>query len=231
MLSWRLKIDKIYMDNYEDIIREKHKQQEQYIDSAFECGSFVDWYNVSKIPDLSEQFIEKHFNRLNLLNICYFSKLSEEFIQKHISILKCVSHSICFHQKLSEKFIRNNLGFIDWEAISQTQELSIEFLREFKDKIFWHNVISYKQLDEDVLLEFLDKIDLELVFVTQNVSEDFISKYIDDNNDYHWRAISLNKKIKLSKNFIENFKFKKYLENIPMCCFSHIKHSSWRAFL
>ena len=49
------------MDNYKDNIREKLSQQEQYIDAAFECGSFVDWYNVSKIPNLSEQFIGGRF--------------------------------------------------------------------------------------------------------------------------------------------------------------------------
>ena len=59
--------------------------------------------------------------------------LSEDFIREFKYKVKwgCIS----YHQKLSEDFIREFQDRVYWNNISHKQKLSEEFIREFKDKI------------------------------------------------------------------------------------------------
>ena len=65
---------------------------------------FINWYDISCGYILSEEFIEKHANKVNWYYISRCQKLSEEFIDKHID--KRDLYYIAQHQKLSIKFYR-----------------------------------------------------------------------------------------------------------------------------
>ena len=64
--------------------------------------------------------------------ISYCQVLSEEFIEKHSDKLDW--RDISWSQKLSEKFIEKHSNKIDWKEISEYQNLSEEFIKEMKSQ-------------------------------------------------------------------------------------------------
>ena len=89
------------------------------------------WYYISKFQDLSEKFIERHFDKIDWNCISEYQKLSEGFIDRHSKKLNW--NFISIHQKLSEGFIAKHADKVDWFYISRFQKLS----EEFKKKILF----------------------------------------------------------------------------------------------
>jgi ribosomal protein S17E len=93
----------------------------------------------SKKP-LTEAFIEKHSDKVDLYYISNFQNLSESFIEKHSDKLDW--EQISGYQTLSEKFIEKHSDKVDWYEISRYQKLSKEFMEKFPDK-FPKNYLSH----------------------------------------------------------------------------------------
>ena len=84
----------------------------------------------------------------------------------------------------------------------ETHSCSIE---EFRDKINWLYITHHKKLSEDFMREFQDKLYWPNVSFFQGFSEDFIREFKDK---VDWYYISINKKLKLSLDFILEFEEK-----------------------
>ena len=96
--------------------------------------------------NLSENFIRKFFNKLNLENILTNQNLSISFIEEILEEIPnkgkgvdCLYFwtSISLFQKLTEEFICLHQNELQWEFISCSQNLSKDFVIEFKHKIDW----------------------------------------------------------------------------------------------
>ena len=86
-------------------IVEEIKDIEKFFDENIDNFD-VDWGYIPQYQKLSEEFIEKHIDKVYWNNISQYQKLSEEFIEKH-----CDKVYWCFisqYQKLSEEFIEKH---------------------------------------------------------------------------------------------------------------------------
>ena len=59
----------------------------KFDEKTFVPNENTNWYNISVSQKLSEEFIEKHFDKVNWDYISIYQKLSEEFIEKHNLII------------------------------------------------------------------------------------------------------------------------------------------------
>jgi hypothetical protein len=87
----------------------------------------------SKYQKLSEEFIEKHCDKIDWFWVSKYQKLSESFIEKHYD--KVYWGYISGYQKLSEEFIEKHYDKVYWGCISKCQTLSKEFRQKHKNKI------------------------------------------------------------------------------------------------
>ena len=85
------------------------------------------WMKISGYQKLSEEFIERHKDKVDWIRISIFQKLSEEFIERHQD--KVNWKLISGNQKLSEDFIERHQDKVDWYVISGYQKLSEDFIK------------------------------------------------------------------------------------------------------
>lgn len=90
----------------QEIIKKLEKRYKKPISEFTETN----WYCISKVKNLSENFIREFQNNV------YWGRISH-------------------YQKLSENFIREFQDKVHWGCISKFQELSEDFKKEFQHKI------------------------------------------------------------------------------------------------
>ena len=137
----------------------------------------VNWLNLCTNQKLSEEFIEKHSDKLDWSWILIKQKLSEEFIEKHID--KVVWYLISQYQTLSEEFIEKHCDEVNWDCISRCQKLSEKFIEKHIDKVNWVYISQYQTLSEEFIEKYEDKVDWYSISENQTLSEEFIEKYSD----------------------------------------------------
>ena len=124
--------------------------------------SYVKWEEMY-LEKLSEDFIIKYINFLDIERISHYQKLSEDFIRKYSDLVDW--RNISYFQKLSENFIEEFKDRVDWKEISSRQTLSEDFIRKFQDKIeqsrSWSEITQYQNLSEEFMDEFQNKLDWE----------------------------------------------------------------------
>ena len=124
--------------------------------------SYMKWQDMY-LEKLSEDFIIKYMNFLDIKLISHYQKLSEDFIRKYSDLVDW--RNISYFQKLSENFIEEFKDRVDWREISSRQTLSEDFIRKFQDKIqqsrSWSEITQYQNLSEEFMDEFQNKLDWE----------------------------------------------------------------------
>ena len=156
----------------------------------------VNWAAISRNPNLTEKFIERHAGEVDWRRISVYQKLSEEFIERHAGEVDWEYISV--YQKLSEEFIEKHADEDDWNRISEYQKLSEEFIEKHADKVNWYCISMYQKLSEEFIEKHADKVDWYWISEYQKLSEEFIEKYAEK---IDWDCIS--KYQKLSEEFIE----------------------------
>ena len=101
--------------------------------------SNINWDTIS-ILKLSENFINKYFDKLNYNNLCQYQSLSEDFIEKNIKFINW--NLISKHQYLSESFLNKYKEFIVWNEFSAKHSLSEQFLRKKINILNWDLVLK-----------------------------------------------------------------------------------------
>jgi hypothetical protein len=119
------------------------------------------WYNKSRVEELSEGYIRENSD-------------------------KVIWDYICSNQKLSEGFIREFKDKVDWEYISISQKLSEEFIRENSNKVNWGCISKYQKLSEGFIVEFSDKVNWGCISKYQKLSEEFIKEYNLEIPETNW---------------------------------------------
>ena len=152
---------------------------------------------IEEIKDI-EKFFEENMDNfeVDLNYISMYQKLSEEFIEKHIDKVNWCCISI--NQTLSEEFIEKHIDKVDWNWISSNQKLSEEFIEKYKDKVDWYYISIYQKLSEKFIEKYKDKVNWRYISRCQKLSEEFIDKHFDK---VYWGYISEYQT--LSESFIE----------------------------
>ena len=97
---------------------------------------------------MSESFIEKHLNKLNLNNIIKYQKLSKDFINKYKDNFDI--NYIIKYQKLSEDFIKNNNFYIKDNWLYKDVEFKKEMIkRSALYKCYDDYFIAFKPIRRD----------------------------------------------------------------------------------
>ena len=135
----------------------------------------VDLNYISMYQTLSEEFIEKHIDKVNWCCISINQTLSEEFIEKHID--KVDWNCISIYQTLSEELIEKHKDKVNWRYISRCQKLSEEFIEKHIDKVNWEYISKYQKLSESFIEKYDDKVYWYWISQYQTLSDDFIEKY------------------------------------------------------
>ena len=158
----------------------------------------VNWLNVSRNIQLSENFIREFKDKVYWIEISYYQNLSENFIKEFQYSVKW--NYISERQKLSEEFIREFHNIVNWDNISKYQKLSENFIKKFQNRVNWNNISAYQKLSENFIRKFKDKVYWIIISINQKLSENFIREFKDK---IYWCYIVRFQK--LSDDFIENF--------------------------
>ena len=120
------------MENVKDLseIIYDYPLTEEFIDKYYDKNG---WEVISEVQKLSEEFIERHSDKVFWSSIPIYQKLSEEFLERNIE--KMHGNYVFAYQKLSERFIEKYNMNQCWDIISQYQYLSDEFIEKYKDKL------------------------------------------------------------------------------------------------
>ena len=206
-------------------------QSEEFIEKYAACLNENSWACISIWQKLSEEFIDRHADKLNWFYISCKQRLSEKLIEKHKDKVDWVC--ISGQQKLSEDFIRRHATDVDWSRICNHQILSEEFIEEFvdripnagvwvliswgqklseafierhKDDLDWCSICMYQKLSEDFIRKYSDRIIWQGLFTCQKLSLDFLDKYFSGASWLPFDTIctaEICKYQELSESFIE----------------------------
>ena len=136
---------------------------------------------ISKIDNLSEEFMEAYLLDLNYDMISRHQCLSKNFIDKHPNVIN--NFELVKNHKVDLN-IRLEIGKIlteeEWFSLSFAEDISEEFLRLFHDKISW-GFISFKYINDfsdDFIRVFADKFNWNQLALYGNISMELIEENV-----------------------------------------------------
>lgn len=166
------------------------------------------WESISRNQCLSEEFIIKYENLLNIKLIMYDVIPSDSFIERFKDKIKCISLSDCVPY-LPEEFIRKYERYLDILYIAYNNEIPLDILEKYipdsdtDDSTDVDNLIS-QPITEDILDKYRDKFyteDGHLIVNAINFSEEFIIRYAE--SIVGWNTVSKWENLKL--DFIDKY--------------------------
>jgi len=158
-------------------ISQIEKLSEQFISKY---ADYVNWELISENQQLSEPFIERYQDRVYWNYISMFQTLSENFIEKYSD--KVFWDLISKSQQLSESFIERFQNYVDWDKISERQTLSEDFIEKFQNKVNWDLISEYQYMSQEFIENHQDKINWDKAVYSQRLSKDFLDKHKDKIN-------------------------------------------------
>ena len=97
--------------------------------------SDVEWIDISKFEELSEEFIRQFANNIDWYWISRNQKLSKQFIREFADKVNWYWIVVTQHQRLNKKFIREFADRVDWNKISYYGLLSNSLIRKLTNKV------------------------------------------------------------------------------------------------
>lgn len=140
-------------------------------------GEYVNWNNLSKSGNLSEEFIMEYIDKINLKILFEHQVFSEDFLDTLVSEYanKIDWRIISKGQNLSEDFIREYEDLVDWTTISKYQKLSNSFINEFNYKVNWKNISAFQNISLKLAMKYKSKIDWFNACFNEYISEEILS--------------------------------------------------------
>jgi hypothetical protein len=148
-----------------------------------EFNQLFNWSEISRLPELTDEFIRKHSQLLDFGVLCQTQSLSLDIINEFEN--KIDYSTLVKNPNLSEDVLLAKVDKMDWELFQMNQPFSHELLEKYRDRVQLMIIFKYQKLSEETILSFLKpyiagqqyamlKGLLDLVFQYQVVSEDFI---------------------------------------------------------
>lgn len=171
-----------------------------------------EWYYLWDEQKVSEQFIERHLDKVNWDRICITSDLSEDFIRRHID--KVDWESICCAQNLSESFLREYWDQVFWYDILMFHDnLTPEFVREivqFASKNYKgqepliENLSNNTKVDKKIFREYEDQLNWLIIGNENYLTEEEVFRWSDK---VHWTDV-------IAQQHLSFPSLKKYLRSL-----------------
>lgn len=109
----------------------------------------VNFKNISKHPNLPEDFIDTYFYKLRPFQLEINQTLSTYLINKYQNALNW--QLLSKHQSLTEKQIEIHYKFVNWKYISLYQNLSAEFIRKWSQYLDFNNLLYNAKINPEIL--------------------------------------------------------------------------------
>lgn len=117
----------------------RHGINESIVNYYLPKMDHICWINVSQFTKLSEEFIKKHIDKLNLQFIVKYQDISEEYL---ITIIDNLGSN------------EDHIGL--FQSISLHQKLSYDFMLKYKDNLHIKNLIRNKNILRNDIYKLFD---------------------------------------------------------------------------
>jgi len=129
---------------------------------------------------LSEDFIIKHQEKLNLIVIATYQKLSIDFINKNKNIFDL---SLIFsYQKINLKLLKENEDSIHFEMLSENNNLTEDIVDEYLYKLNMEKISKKIKLSYEFIKENKSCIYMDNILVNENMEVETLRKLSGDFN-------------------------------------------------
>lgn len=133
------------------------EKYESYIDEDDRYDHHDIWDALLYAQDLSEDILDRFFDKFDQESLMLNQKVSEEFINRHIKDLYC------------------------WKSISEYQKLSEDFIRKHAKDIHWLSLIHNPCLTEKTIKNYSHHFEYgewRIIFKDRSVSEKYAERII-----------------------------------------------------
>lgn len=193
--------------NLQDKSREEIQKYFDKIKSRPHLIKKIQWDDISKLPELSMDFIEIFKDYLNFNLICQYQKLDENFIERFKNNINF--DTLSRTQVLSESFIEKYKDKLNWDYIIEFQKLSEPFIEKMLDYISWRNLAKYQKLSSNFIEKYKDKLPINDLIIAHAVPLSFIEAY-PKKDDIKWLNLVRNYQNEIDEEFVQ--KYEKYFD-------------------
>lgn len=151
--------------------RKNELELEQFVEKLLfkkrKYNKEIIWVYLSGNSGISEQFFEKHLDKINCYKFSGNTNISEQLFEKYISS----SYLDKFDDEKKELF---------WRGLSLNPNISEQFFK-YTDKVVWH-LVSKNRTEEYLeknITENNEKLDWHSLSGNSNISEAFFERHID----------------------------------------------------
>lgn len=139
----------------------------EYVDliNIFNIENDIHWANMSR-KKLTEEFIRKYSDNLDMYLVTVYSDLSESFIREYIDVLNI--DTICQYQYLSMNFIDGFRDIINWDLVSKYQFLTEYFIEKNCNDVNWKHIFENKKLK--LTSEFRNKYQYKIEYADKIIT-------------------------------------------------------------
>ena len=160
---------------YKLLIKTGKQLSDDFLKDHFKYHESVS-YHLSHGVKISENILNSiKISYSDYVSISEHIQLSDEFIDKHINSLDLSAQNKKF--KLSEYVKDKYHSKIDLHNLCKYQELSLEFIKKYKDIIPWSDVCRFQKLDESTISLYKNYVDWQMCYSYQDMSDEFIKKH------------------------------------------------------
>lgn len=208
-------INKLQEELYKYRKKELKKEVEQFFEKYIEYLPNQYWEDLSLNPCLSEEFFEKHKDKVDWNSIFGNPNLSEEFFEKYIDKVNwyrlCSIISEQFFEKYKDRIFSEDVerDSILWKRLCMNTNLSEEFFEKYIDKLEWWYILENPSISEEFFERHWDRVkEFKSAYIRNPGSESFIEKIgkkelLPSPRLQHWFLLEISKNKNLSPQFIE----------------------------
>ena len=143
------------------------------------------WREVSKMKDLSEDFIKINKHHLFFPEICRnypnLSLPTIHILRKYIDW----ENLIIYHEIIDLDFISEHNDLIPWDKISKNRALTYDKIEHYKLFLNWDILSEYRSFGPNKIELFYDRLNLALICKHQRLSMTFLENHWCDLYKYN----------------------------------------------
>ena len=161
---------------YKILIKTGKQLSDDFLKDYFKYHESVS-YHLTHGVKISENVLNsiKKISYSDYASISECIQLSDEFIDKHINSLDLSAQNKKF--KLSEYVKDKYYDKIGLDNLCKYQELSLEFIKKYKDIIPWSAACRFQTLDESTISLYKNYVDWQMCYSYQDMSDEFIKTH------------------------------------------------------
>jgi hypothetical protein len=130
-------------------------------------------------PDLSEEYIRAHHDKVNWPLLSRFKNFTPEFLRdfKHEIDWTDYTYANILANMFSLELIREFQNEVDWCVVSQHFQMPEAFILEFGDQVNWYFISGHQKVTEKMIEKYEKLLDWDRITSAQRMTDEFVRKY------------------------------------------------------